>query len=63
MNFTEEIMKFEVFLSMYVTWDFAHSHYFGVKLRKTNIFTIILCGIEVFSILPPHRVNLSLFTF
>ena len=33
-------------LSVYVTWDFSHSHYFGVKLRKTKLFTDLLCGID-----------------
>ena len=46
-------------LSVYV---FLNSHYFGVKLRKTKIFMDLVCGIEVFSILPPQRVDLSLFT-
>ena len=33
-------------LSVYVIWDFSNSHYFSMKLRKTKIFTIILCGIN-----------------
>ena len=33
-------------LSVYVTWDFSHSHYFGMKWRKTKIFTDLLCGID-----------------
>ena len=33
-------------LTVYVTWDYSHSHYFGVKLRKTKIFTDVLYGID-----------------
>ena len=33
-------------LSVYVTWDFSHSHYFGVNSRKTKLFTDLLYGID-----------------